>query len=212
MTACWRAHIESLWAIIWKRRRMAHCRIQELFNEVIAVIPVFSFHFFLKRNEWKRSFCYHLLVPQDKEKEIGTLWNQVITRRKLGLMTARYHFIAVISFLLLHLRNQLMKRNPAECPACCSFSFIGAGQLGFCLLNMSPDVRSWRCACLMAIGTANDRLQRSALHAASPEKDLMDEGIKRRGPKREEMKGKVCERMNWLFPWIRTSSLITIWA
>jgi hypothetical protein len=86
---------------------MAHCRIQELFNEVIAVIPVFSFHFFLKRNEWKRSFCYHLLVPQDKEKEIGTLWNQVITRRKLGLMTARYHFIAVISFLLLHLRNQL---------------------------------------------------------------------------------------------------------
>ena len=107
MTACWRAHIESLWAIIWKRRRMAHCRIQELFNEVIAVIPVFSFHLIAKRkrrtqsNEWKRSFCYHLLVPQDKEKEIGTLWNQVITRRKLGLMTARYHFIAVISFLLL---------------------------------------------------------------------------------------------------------------
>jgi len=33
----------------------------------------------ISKRPWKRSFCYHLLVPQDKEKEIVTLWNQVIT-------------------------------------------------------------------------------------------------------------------------------------
>ena len=35
-----------------------------------------------KELQHKLIFCYHLLVPQDKEKEIVTLWNQGLSFNK----------------------------------------------------------------------------------------------------------------------------------
>ena len=83
----------------------------------------------------KRSFCYHLLVPQDKEKEIGTLWNQVITVSPSIKEIEREGVSARANKLLFHNLSELKyKKKTKEKRRNTKSFFIFFWKMAFCLL------------------------------------------------------------------------------